>query len=74
MISSDSILEIRVLSCLPKIPDSVLALQGNNPNLVSVNNLVTLIDSKMILVIKFVLSLGSLQNFLWIFYLALSNV
>lgn len=74
MISSDSILEIRVLSCLPKILDSVLALQGNNPNLVSVNNLVTLIDSKMILVIKFVLSLGSLQNFLWIFYLALSNV
>jgi hypothetical protein len=74
LISSDSILEIRVLSCLPKILDSVLALQGNNPNLVSVNNLVTLIDSKMILVIKFVLSLGSLQNFLWIFYLALSNV
>ena len=74
MISSDSILEIRVLSCLPKILDSVLALQGNNPNLVSVNNFVTLIDSKMILVIKFVLSLGSLQNFLWIFYLALSNV
>lgn len=74
MISSDSILEIRVLRCLPKILDSVLALQGNNPNLVSVNNLVTLIDSKMILVIKFVLSLGSLQNFLWIFYLALSNV
>jgi hypothetical protein len=76
LIASDAILEIRVLCCmLPNILGScVLTLQRNDPNLVSMNNLVPLIYSKMVLV-KFVGSLGSdLHPFLLIFYLALSNV